>query len=151
VSHWHQERVWQQNSDWYALKLAAVHLVKPAERAIGGAWLHSTQLHVALCASVFHLLCRLNFIQKFTQPAAYAADLAAQYMGELLYYMLQGAWAVYSELAAMKVLPQITSGAQRHIIPHSGVFDRGYWATIVGLCQQAVCFKGHQQGCTATQ
>jgi hypothetical protein len=57
--------------------------------------------------------CRLNFIQQFTQPAAYAADLATQYMGELLYYMVQGAWAVYSQLAAMKVLPQITTGAQR--------------------------------------
>lgn len=56
------------------------------------------------------LPCRLHFIQKFTQPTAYAADLAAQYAGELLYYLLQAAWAVYSQLAAMKVLPQITSG-----------------------------------------
>lgn len=53
---------------------------------------------------------RLNFTRKFTQPAAYAADLAAQYMGELLYYLVQGAWAVYSQLAAMKMLPQITAG-----------------------------------------
>lgn len=55
---------------------------------------------------------RLHFIQKFTQPTAYAADLAAQYAGELLYYLLQAAWAVYSQLAAMKVLPQITSGSK---------------------------------------
>ncbi|KAF6264688.1 hypothetical protein COO60DRAFT_1483891 [Scenedesmus sp. NREL 46B-D3] len=55
---------------------------------------------------------RLNFIQKFTQPAAYAADLGAQYMGELLYYLMQGAWAVYSQLAAMKVLPQIAAGGK---------------------------------------
>jgi hypothetical protein len=32
----------------------------------------------------------------------------------LLCYLLQGAWAVYSQLAAMKVLPQITTGARRN-------------------------------------
>jgi hypothetical protein len=30
--------------------------------------------------------------------------------GELFYYMMQLAWAVYRQLAAMKVLPQIAAG-----------------------------------------
>lgn len=53
---------------------------------------------------------RLNLIQKFTQPAASAADVVAMYMGELLYWFMQAALAVYNQLAAMKVLPQITTG-----------------------------------------
>lgn len=32
--------------------------------------------------------------------------------GELFYFFLQMAWAVYRQLAAMKVLPQITAGAR---------------------------------------
>lgn len=53
---------------------------------------------------------RLTLIQKFTQPAASVADVAASYMGEMLYWVMQAALAVYNQLAAMKVLPQITTG-----------------------------------------
>lgn len=55
---------------------------------------------------------RLNLIQKFTQPSATAADVVAMYLGELLYWVMQAAMAVYQQLAAMKVLPQITMGAR---------------------------------------
>jgi hypothetical protein len=57
-------------------------------------------------------ITRLNLVQKFTQPAASAADVVAMYMGELLYWFMQAALAVYHQLAAMKVLPQITTGAR---------------------------------------
>eukprot|EP00882_Tetradesmus_deserticola_P000648 GHRQ01000706.1.p1 GENE.GHRQ01000706.1~~GHRQ01000706.1.p1 ORF type:complete len:347 (+),score=146.11 GHRQ01000706.1:193-1233(+) len=72
---------------------------------------HTPPLSQPLTVSSSYLN-RLHLIQKFTQPAAYAADLGAQYAGELLYYMVQGAWAVYCQLAAMKVLPQLTSGSK---------------------------------------
>eukprot|EP00878_Enallax_costatus_P000368 GHUV01000453.1.p1 GENE.GHUV01000453.1~~GHUV01000453.1.p1 ORF type:complete len:337 (+),score=139.14 GHUV01000453.1:266-1276(+) len=55
---------------------------------------------------------RLNLIQKFTQPAASVADVAAMYTGEMLYWVMQAALAVYNQLAAMKVLPQITASAK---------------------------------------
>lgn len=55
-------------------------------------------------------------IKRFTQPAASVADVAAMYAGELLYWVMQAALAVYHQLAAMKVLPQITS-SKRGILP----------------------------------
>eukprot|EP00879_Flechtneria_rotunda_P001020 GHRR01001156.1.p1 GENE.GHRR01001156.1~~GHRR01001156.1.p1 ORF type:complete len:303 (+),score=106.55 GHRR01001156.1:254-1162(+) len=58
---------------------------------------------------------RLNLVQKFTQPTAYAAEVMAQYMGELLYWLMQGAMVVYYQLAAMKVLPQITTGGKSDV------------------------------------
>eukprot|EP00775_Hariotina_reticulata_P012660 gene12660-12787_t len=45
-------------------------------------------------------------------PAAYAADVMAQYAGELLFWIMTAALAVYHQLAAMKVLPQIAAGGK---------------------------------------
>lgn len=51
-------------------------------------------------------------VQRFSQPAAYAADVMAQYAGELLFWIMTAALAVYHQLASMKVLPQIAAGGQ---------------------------------------
>ncbi|KAF8067238.1 elp4 [Scenedesmus sp. PABB004] len=55
---------------------------------------------------------RLALAQRVTSPAAHAADVAAGYFGELLFLAARGALLVYSQLAHLHVLPQITEGGK---------------------------------------
>jgi hypothetical protein len=71
---------------------------------------------------------RLRMVQRFSQPAAYAADVMAQYAGELLFWMMTAALAVYHQLAAMKVLPQIAAGVLEQARASAAVAGVGHWS-----------------------
>lgn len=122
--------------------------VGPGGRGLGGhGFLHKYQF----AAGAKQASCHWHFLKEdFRGSAALqrqrCCTCAGMHAGDLFYYFLQMVWAVYRQLAAMKVLPQITAGGWKGAEALRGC--RLCKGAVVGGCQ---CLASKQWGLKVRQ